>query len=530
MKNIFAPALAIMARLKYPQRFALITVLFLLPLCIALFMLVSKFNHDIDFAQREIQGTAYLRPANMLFRHALNDWLLSQQAMRGLDTNNAALEQNQSDIDKDFADMAALDRQYGAAFGTTDKLNKLRSDWEAMKALPQTIDRQILYKPFTDSIREFISQIGDRSNLVLDSSLDTHYAMRTLVVDQPAAQDTIARLGVLGDQVVGSRNAQEEDKAELNALASQLLDGDITMRRNAEVAYVNDTSGTMKAKVENRLTEAIAASDALVSKLTDQILTAPQIMLTLDDWMASATLALNSSSQHWDAQASVLDGILQDRSNADGRGRNFALLLAATVLLVVAYMWVGFYMAVMRTVTGLEEAARVLASGNLAAIDLGGNDELSQRTAQALHNMASATSTLNSAMNARTNELTEVALLLAHMHDGVVITDAQGTIKVLNAAATRMLGVKYEDAINRPLVDLAHQPRLQDTMKAALASAPQHHMVDIALNNRIVSTTITFAQLANGNTTGLVVLEDVTELRTLQAIQQRTGSLAGVLR
>ena len=78
MKNIFAPALALMARLKYPQRFALITVLFLLPLCIALFMLVSKFNHDIDFAQREIQGTAYLRPANMLFRHALNDWLLSQ--------------------------------------------------------------------------------------------------------------------------------------------------------------------------------------------------------------------------------------------------------------------------------------------------------------------------------------------------------------------------------------------------------------------------------------------------------------------
>jgi signal transduction histidine kinase len=111
-----------------------------------------------------------------------------------------------------------------------------------------------------------------------------------------------------------------------------------------------------------------------------------------------------------------------------------------------------------------------------------------------------------------------------------VITDAAGTVKVLNAAATRMMGIKYEEAINRPLVELTRQPRLEGTMKSALASAPQHFMVDIALNNRIVSTTVTFAKLANGDLTGLFVLEDVTELRTLQAIQQRTGSLAGAIR
>jgi PAS domain S-box-containing protein len=135
--------------------------------------------------------------------------------------------------------------------------------------------------------------------------------------------------------------------------------------------------------------------------------------------------------------------------------------------------------------------------------------------------MASTTNTLNSAINARTSELTEVALLLAHMHDGVVITDEHGVVRMLNGAATRMMGIKYEDAVNHPLLDLTRQPRLQDTIAAATTAPSQHYVVDIALGNRIISTTVTFVPLADGHVTGLFVLQDVTELRTLQALQQQ---------
>jgi PAS domain S-box-containing protein len=330
--------------------------------------------------------------------------------------------------------------------------------------------------------------------------------------------------------VIGSRALQETDKADLNVQASQLLEEYIAMQHNAEIAYANDSSGTLRSTVDKHLTETVAASDALVSLLTDQILNAPQLMITLDTWMSTARTALDASTQEWDAQVGVFTALLQDRSNADQRGRNFALFVTATVLLLVAYMWFGFYLAIMRSVSGLEEASKMLASGNLAAIDLGNNDELSQRTAQAFSSMASTTSTLNSAVNARTNELTEVALLLAHMEDGVVITDANGRVKVLNGAAARMMGIKYEDAVNHPLVDLTRQPRLQDTIKAAAAALSQHYTVDIALNNRIVSTSVTFAPLADGQITGFFVLQDVTELRTLQALQQQTGRLITVPR
>jgi len=524
MKNFFGPAAGLMARLKYPQRFGLITVLFLLPLGIALFMLVSKINNDIEFAQREANGVAYLRPANALFGHTLSDWLLSQQAYRGLDTNDDALKQTQAGIDKDFQDLAAADGKYGAAFGTTATFNKLKSDWAAMRALPQNSDRQALYEPFITSLRDLITQVGDKSNLILDSGLDTHYTMQSLVVDLPSTQDDVAHLAVLGNQVLNRRNIEDQDKADLQVLGSQILEANITLRHNADTAYANDSSGSLKAAVDKSLTDSIDSNDAFVSMLTDQILTVPQLLLPLDTWMEAANKSLTASVQQWNAQAGELDGMLQSRGSADANSRNFALLIAATVLLLVAYMWVGFYMAIMRTVNGLEEASALLASGTLSSIDLGNNDELSQRTAQAISRMASTTSTLNSTVHARTSELTEVALLLAHMNDGVVITDERGVVKVLNGAASKMMGTKYDDAVSRSLVDLTRQPRLQDTMAAALAAPDQQYMVDIALSNRIVSATVTFVALADGRLTGLFVLQDVTELRTLQALQAQQGN------
>ena len=122
MKTVFAPAAALMSKLKFPQRFSLITVLFLLPLALALVMLVARINTDVNFTRTELQGTSYLRSADLLLRDSINDWILSQDALRGLDTNDAALAANAASIEADLAALANLDAQYGPALHTTPAL------------------------------------------------------------------------------------------------------------------------------------------------------------------------------------------------------------------------------------------------------------------------------------------------------------------------------------------------------------------------------------------------------------------------
>lgn len=529
MKTVFAPAAVLMSRLKFPQRFSLITVLFLLPLSIALAMLMSRIGSDINFTRNELQGTEYLRSAHKLLRDTITDWMLSQNAMRGLDVNNGALAANTTVIEADLAALANLDRKYGATLGSSEELAVLREGWRTMSALPQTIDRQILYRPFLLNIEELIATVGDSSGLILDSELDTHYMMQAVLVDLPRVQSTLANMTVLGDGVIGSRNITEDEKALLNSLATQLVALYDGMERDAQVAYKNNPVGNLLPTVEGPLTEASAETSALVDRLITDMLSAPLIMLTGDAWMQQSLGALHATYTQWDTQINQLETLLANRVASAEGSRLLALTATAVILLLVVYMWIGFYIAVMKTASGIEQASKALATGRISLSDLNldNKDELSSRVASTFSQMASANKGMADTINVRTTELTEVSTLLAYMHDGVIITEADGTIKVLNPAATKMLGVPFGEAVNKPLSSFILDPRFKDTMASALTAPRQRHVVDVALNNRIVSVSAVFAPVSQDKNEGMLILEDVTELRTLQHLQEsrRTASV-----
>ncbi|HST05502.1 MAG TPA: PAS domain-containing protein [Chloroflexia bacterium] len=523
MKTIFAPAAALMSRLKFTQRFSLITVLFLLPLGIALFMLMSRINTDVNFTQKELKGTSYLRAADALMRHTINDWILGLDAVRGLDVNDAALVQNTIAIDADFGVLQSLDGQYGAALHTTQPLALLAAQWNKIKAMPHTVQRQILYRPLVQDIATLIATVGDQSNLVLDSQLDTHYTMQAILVSLPQAQSEIADIGIIGNGVVGARKMFDDQQATLNALATQLLSVYDGLARDAKVAYANNPTGNLQPNVDVLAGAASTSASALVDKLLTGIVQAPLINMSLDTWMAPVHSALDTNYNLWDAQVTQLDALLNARNSADEGTRTLALGLTAAVLLLVIYMWVGFHMAVMKTVKGLEEASLLMATGVSASPELlqsYSRDELGMGVAATISKMASATTQMNSTIQARTSELTEVSILLAYMHEGIIITEADGMIKVLNPAAVRILGTGFDNAVGHSLYTFILDPRFRETMHSALEAPRQRHIVDVALMNRIVSVSITFAPINEGTYEGMLVLQDTTELRTLQHLQK----------
>ena len=63
------PALFVMNRLTYPQKFVLISLLFALPLALVMYFLISEINDRIEFAQKEVQGSRYLRTLRQLLEN-----------------------------------------------------------------------------------------------------------------------------------------------------------------------------------------------------------------------------------------------------------------------------------------------------------------------------------------------------------------------------------------------------------------------------------------------------------------------------
>src|SRR6185436_14786438 len=69
MNLIFNPAVAFMGRIRFSSKFALISLLFALPIAFLSWMLVSELNSTIAFAEKERTGVAYNRAVLAMLQH-----------------------------------------------------------------------------------------------------------------------------------------------------------------------------------------------------------------------------------------------------------------------------------------------------------------------------------------------------------------------------------------------------------------------------------------------------------------------------
>ncbi len=119
-----------------------------------------------------------------------------------------------------------------------------------------------------------------------------------------------------------------------------------------------------------------------------------------------------------------------------------------------------------------------------------------------------------------TTERNQMAAVLANMQDGVVLTDAQGRIQGINPTAALLLGVAPEQAAERSLIEVSHNHDLHRALSAALARRePQKLETEIA--GHTIAAVVTLVPGADGGRPkGLVVLQDVTELRRLERVRR----------
>ena len=69
MKTIFSPAITLLNTLKYLQKFLLIGLIFVLPLVVVMYLLITEVNLKVTFAQKERKGIEYIVPLERLLNH-----------------------------------------------------------------------------------------------------------------------------------------------------------------------------------------------------------------------------------------------------------------------------------------------------------------------------------------------------------------------------------------------------------------------------------------------------------------------------
>jgi len=355
LKSIFAPSTAVMGRMKYLEKFLLISVLLIIPLGTVMYAYITDANSQIDFTRSELDGTRYLRPVFTL----MADVLQARSAAR--EPHAAGLPAAQKTISGELAALEAVDADLGDSMKTTDTFAAAQKSVQALQT--GTPDDSAFGAAVTD-LEGLIAQVGDASNLILDPALDSYYVMDTVVVELPSAEDTSSQMRVLLQDIAARQSLTADDKASLRVLAGSTQDHVDAMTRGVGVASANTSDATLKG--------TLAAPSAAVGAATQSFLAAASTALD------NPTAGIDSASKAISAQFALqtqatdaLDRLLQARID-DYLGRTQRVeLLAGAALALVLYLYAGFYLSVAAAAGALARAARQLGSRDMPAFAAG---------------------------------------------------------------------------------------------------------------------------------------------------------------
>jgi signal transduction histidine kinase/CheY-like chemotaxis protein/HPt (histidine-containing phosphotransfer) domain-containing protein len=383
LQVLFAPAVAVMNRLTYPRKFALIILLSALPLGLVMYLLISELNGRIEFARKEIQGDQYLRPLRHLFEHTLQSRALAHTYASGRVSVRPEVIRKQAEIDEDFETSQAIDQKLGHILKTTSKYNALKENWRFLKAKLNGLDASDcddLHTQLLADIRALSEHVGNTSNLILDTDLDSYYLMDAVLLKLPQNQDLLAQARLLGRKsIVTGKTPTLEERTEFIRLAGLLRSDWEDTRNGLDVAFRNNPGDNLKASLEQPLRNHLAATDAFLRAIDSGVVKAQTTTLDPDAYDRLVQHSLETSFDLWDRSVLSLDGLLQARIDGLVRRKYLVEGFALMVLVLVVYLAMAIYLGVMSTVSRLREASERMLSGAVdQVITLETRDELGE--------------------------------------------------------------------------------------------------------------------------------------------------------
>ena len=359
----FAPAARLMGRFKYAQKFVLIAIALLIPLAYVGYAYAKEQSSKIGFSSKERVGVVYAAPANELLARLAAGRTLAVEAAAG---DRAAMQQllkQEQAIKTEVAVLDQVDKRVGGTLQTTAMWTKLRGQIAGVIAATPTDPAQTLdaWSGLTAGTVGLVTQAGNTSNLILDPDLDSFYVMDALVVKTPALIDSA---GLAGDRELvmgGPTSASLDSRIQLavdKGVISSLTDG---LSADLKTAFGSTHDSTLEPSIRPKLAPVTRTAGGIQQQLTRGVHGATDTALAAQagDQAAAASAALAANL------APRLDHLLAARIGGFTSAERMIEIVAAISLLLVAYLFIGFYLSVMGSVRQMEGVADRIAEGDI---------------------------------------------------------------------------------------------------------------------------------------------------------------------
>lgn len=318
-----------MSKRSVRAKIVLIAVSFSLPLAVLLYLTVVNINTGIDFAAKELAGTAYLRPLAEMLEN------VQEHELAKVSGSECAAVASRGDAA--LAELGLLNAKHGNLLEfNPEGLSKRKREhltipavsaqWKAIRTAGCGAEpRQ--YEKLDADLRSMIVHAGDTSNLILDPDLDSYYLMDAVVIALPQTQSRQWKV------VRESRTWTETQRKRAFVEAAMLKEADLDRIEGSIVTAINEDAGfygpspSLRAVLSPAL-DAYKVTAGGFAEMTENASAGE----SLEAFQGKGIAAMRASFGIWRSAVSELDVLLRARIAAAQSYRFWALVLAALAL------------------------------------------------------------------------------------------------------------------------------------------------------------------------------------------------------
>ncbi len=414
MRMLFAPAVSLMQRLRYPAKFALIGLAAFVTVAYLVTMLSISLGKAIGQSRVELEGVETIRPVLRLVQLVQQHRDMASGVLAG----NAGMRDN---VNKKTAEVEEAIRQTDSILAGKKVVARQQEAWKILKIEWETLAAEwpdmtrpssfTAHRSVIQTAMQIISGIGEDSSLIMDPDLDSYYLANTALFVMP---DTLERLSIIrgaGHAMLTGKNITDYEKHEFSTWLGVLnkMNEDLNTSLNrAEKA--NPEMKKVLAQIGGRyLGEAADIAMIVQGEMLTGRLSTPA-----GDFYGKASGVIDAAFDELDRTLlPTLSQLIEARIAKLNAQLYLSLGLAVLIVLLVAYLSAGMYLSIVGSVARLAQGAKKIAEGDLTArVSLETQDEMAH-VGQSFNSMAEALNGLIGKVQASAADVSAAATSVA---------------------------------------------------------------------------------------------------------------------
>ncbi|WP_431686308.1 methyl-accepting chemotaxis protein [Hahella sp. NBU794] len=397
MRQILWPAIRLMNQLKLVYKFLLISVLFLLPIIALGYSLVSQLYDDVRQIENEVEGMAVIEQSAELLKLAqqYRDYRSVAKLRQAPELEQRTME-IRSSIDGVLAKLDAAELNFDVNHDLRKQLEDLTASWRSLTQGDEnqmSLDPQITYfSAFVSKVESFLSSATQVSGVAQDLSREVQFLMKlsdgqiiraSNVMGRARASGVYAALeGQVGFDVGDVLNKIFDNLTALGDSFTNQLEVTLNASPMIREELAADADSVRNVIIETR--------DYLDQNIVTPV--APEIEWPVFDRALTVNIdaLLQFNGRIYQLTETILDQRLQERETA----MLWIFLVLGVLLLIIVYLYMGFFVSVKSTIERFSIGARKVSDGDLTArLKLDNRDEMGDLT-RAFNHMTEKVHTL----------------------------------------------------------------------------------------------------------------------------------------